>query len=595
MQPVPIDKVMSAFQGLVTDIEPENLAPQFLYYTRNTQWVNPTTIGKRNGFTKKTWLGTGYLKPGNPSGLTRPKVLEYKAFKKRGGTQIYEIVALQELQPASAGAATGYLYIEITNASTGALVSSTLQAYNGGGVSRNQNPTLGKMVQYKDYVFLADGSTDKIFYLDLTTPGNTTWTTLTLNTALNPIFEANEVYNDVDIHTDKLFVTGSFGKVYYSATLNPIDFLAANGAGFISYRDSSGLIATQIVTSYLGLMISSENKDLNEYGMDLMTGTVPYDITLPATESRGYQVTNLSNDTSFISGSSQNIDNNIISLTQSGVMDLATLIATSSGTTRRAGDRSIELKDTLSHPIDNLVRRFNTAADNIYSCYDPTKKRYYFSIPDTGDTASSTVYVYDYKFGTESGVPRWSVWRLNLLGILGLFTAKNLPFVADTQGELYQLEQGTTDDGKAILGAIESAAIGGDTFPFEKQWEFIAATLKVPQDTADKYFNAYAVSDEYLGVTNAYDDVTREVILNNKEKYPSTFSRLYPFSRNRTFNDGGLGAEVFFMVDDLPNSRTLRLVIEEKLDPDGNTVDTWELKNIYIKGMITNIANQNEN
>ena len=58
------------------------------------------------------------------------------------------------------------------------------------------------------------------------------------------------------------------------------------------------------------LRISGRNSGifkLNEYGSDLMTGEVPYDITLPATEDRGYKVNNISNDTSFIAGSAENI------------------------------------------------------------------------------------------------------------------------------------------------------------------------------------------------------------------------------------------------------------------------------------------------
>lgn len=587
VEPVPIDVTMKAFQGIYTDIDPELLEPNILSFALNTQYVNKNKMTKRNGKTQKSWLGNSteafYYSATNLGGLRKPKILDWGKFQKRGGSNIYSVVLLQETQPNTPSDPTGFLYIEITNASTGALVSATLHGYNDGGSTRNQNPTTGKVGQEQDYIFIADGSSEKLFYINLTSSETTTAiTTVTINSSTKASYNDSEIFNSFDFRADKLFVPGSSGYVYYSETFDLVDF-AASDAGFIEYRSRSGLRAKEVKNSFKGLVVASENKDLEQYGADVMTGTVPFDITLPATDSRGFEVKELSSDISYIPGSVQNIDNNLIGLTPAGVVDLVTLISEQNDSIFGAQDQAINLEDTLSYPIDDYIRSFNLASSSIFSCHDPRRKRYYLSIPTTeeGET-TKVIYVYDYKY--KKGIPRWSIWKMKVGSITGLFTAGNRPYVADENGILYELESGTTDAGNAFAARLESAGVGTSSGSMEVNWESVGATVTANADTTKKYFNFFIIADEYVEVKDNYDNPKAEVILENVRKFPETFDRLYYFDRNRTFDDDGFGREIYFNERDLYRSRTARIVIEEKEDPDGNLTSGWDLKSITFKG-----------
>lgn len=592
MKTVPVEQAIGLLEGLYTDIDPENLPSNFISLAYNTQWVNKNTVGKRNGFTKLSWLGSGFLDTHDAgNSLKKVKILDYKVFNARGSSQYYHLVLLQDLRPPATDSATGYIYIEIRDIDN-ELINSGLFSYDdpASGSIRNSNPVQGKFAQILDYVFLADGSTGKVFYLDISLDDNFVWEQLDINSSVKAGYEDNDDLVDVDIHVQKLFITGSKGKVYYSITLSPLDF-QNDGAGYITYNASNSLVAKQIISSYLGLLILSSNKGLNTYAADLMSGTVAFDETLPATESRGFDVKNISNDVSFLPRSVVNVDNNLVGLTTSGVTDLLTFTRSGSLNYYGSVDRNLKLEETLSYPIDNFIRSLDFSSNNIYACINSQYRRYYLSAPSVGKTTSSLVYVYDYKYKTD--VPRWSIWRLKINGVGGLFTVRNLAYVADLDGELYELESGQTDDTQEFTARIEFAGIGGDSYMYDKKWSSIGALLKLAPGSESKSFNVFVIADEYLEVRNNYDEPINKMELKPVKKFSSTFDPLYYFDITRTFGDQGYGRQVYFMKNDLYRSKSLRLVIEERLDSEtGLSAGPWTFKLAYIKGTIDSIAKQ---
>lgn len=589
MERIPIEVAMRDYQGVYTDRDPDNLPPNYLSYALNTKWINANTIGKRAGLETKEWAGTGYHRTASfPTGLVKPEVLYYQSCQKRGGDNIYDIVLLREQQPTPSTAATGYLYIEITNAETGVLVADELYDYATGGATRNQLPTQGKIIQWQDYVLIADSSTDKFFYIDISTETNVTIATQAVAAA-----SGSHAITDIDIHVNRAWASGDKGKVYYSALLNPLSWATGN---YIEYRATQGAIAKEIVSTYAGLLVCSENTDLNHFTSDLMEGTVPFDISQAATQSRGFQVKGLSNDTSFISGSMQNIDNTIIGLTQAGLVDLQTLIASATeitgGTVGSAVGVNLKEEDTLSYPLADIFRSMNKSSTAIYSCHDPIAKRYYLSVPSEDEvSATSFVYAYDYKY--KKGVPRWSIWRYAIPAVKGMFTARNRPYIADSRGYLYLMDTGTLDgtydDEDDPLGryfaTIESAGVGGESDYYVKNWNGVSVRLKSLPNSDEKHFRIYGVSDEYIGTKNNNNKPIYQAVLMCLQKFSNFFDRFYIFGRDRTFDDEGLGRELYFKKIDLFQGRNLRVVIEE--DSEADTYLTyWELKNIYIKGQI---------
>lgn len=585
-----VEKNMSAFQAVYTDIEPNNLKPEILSYAENTQWVSSNKIAKRFGILLEELSGIGYLKSDNPNGLNKAEILSALKAQKRFGNNIYTVFLLREKQPLSPSDPTGFLYIEITNATTGALVSSVLHAYNQGGSTRNQQPTSGKIRQFLNYIFIADGSVDKIFYIDLTSSETTTAIVeLPLNSTVNSLLTNGDVYTDVDIHVNKLFVSGSLGKVAHSNTLDPLNFTATNpsNAGIIEYKATSGVICNEITPSFLGLLVSSENLALNQFNSDVMTGTVPFDITINTTQERGFKVESLSDDVSFISGSILAIDNNLVGLTQAGVMDLRTL-------TEAKSTGEVKTEDTLSFPLGDIIRAMNKNSDAVTCCKNPTKKRYYLSVPliEEGDS-TKFVYVYDYQY--KQDIPRWSIWKLEIDGVGGLYTIANEAYVADLTGNLYKLETGSLDAGNKFYARIESAGVGGDTKGYEKQWPNVAVTLKSSANNLEKVFRVYSIGDEYYNVNNAYNDSTETTVLHCDKKFDDVFNRLFRFDRARRFDDDGFGQELFFLKNDLPRSKTLRVIIDESKEEGLDYIDYWELVDIYVQGYIENVAVQAAN
>ena len=602
MKPIPVEQVFQNFKGNYTDLDPDDLPTDVLAYAVNQKWINATTQGKRGGIDEKVWAGTGYLRDSVtlPTGLYQAKVLDWFTGAKRGGNNIYDVVLLSGTSAASPTVDIGYLYIEITNASTGALVSSNLYKYDAGGVTRKTSPTQGAIEQYLDYILLVDGSENKLFYLDISTETNVTLSSVTINSGTHAGFLDNDGFTDLDVHTNKLFITGSKGEVYYSETLLPLDFTDPDDAGFIVYKATSGMIANQLSTSFAGLVICSENTALNQFGLDLMTGTTPFDITQASTQSRGYAVQNLSDDIAFIPGSIQNIDNNIVGLTATGVMDLATLINKYKGANQTGSDYALGIEDTLSYPIGDIIRDLDKSNAAVYSCHDPSTKRYYLSCPKTSEgDSSSYLYVYDYQY--KQGLPRWSIWRLGITGIGGLFTVKNRPYVSDLLGNLYELDTTeTTDAGEKYYSSIELAAIGGDSSNYDKQWGIVGVTIKTRPTTNPKPFSIYAIADEHLVTLTAFQESKLGINLENQIKFPGVFDRFYPFSRTRTFDDGGRGQELYYQLRDLPQSKTLRIIIaedSEAIEGDNGDADNyityWELKRVHVSGSILSEAAQN--
>jgi len=590
MKRAPVDSVFKNLQGLYSDMEPEGLPAEFLTYSLNTQWINKYTIGKRNGIKKVIWLGDGFLKAHNPDNpITKAKVLSWGVFNARNSNQLYYIVALQDKSIGANNA--GYLYIEIRSTETGDLISSHLLNHTEGGEERNPTPTKAKLVQQLDRVFLADGSLSKAYYLDISVEDNITWELLPLDSTVNAGFFDNDPIVDVATYSRYLFFLGVSGQAYFNEGIrDQLDFTLGNG-GYVEYNATNGLVAQDLQASFLGLLIMSENKPLNIVGSDLMTGTVPYDITLPATESKGFDVKNLSFDISYIPGSTQNIDNNIYGLTQSGVVDLVTFIRNGAVAYNGSIDRNLQLEETLSYPIDDYIRKLDFASENIFSCYDPRRRRYYFSVPEQGRVTCRTIYVYDYKYKVD--VPRWSIWKLKLPSIAGMYSVLGKAYVADGNGELYELENGDKDHETEFRGEFELAAVGGDSFMNEKAWNSMALILKTKADEegSKKYFNIFPIADEFLQVKNNYDENTKGAELNPLSKFPATFNELYYFGRNRTFNDGGFGAELFYRNDIIYNSRTLRIAVEEKII-DGVSAGPWTFKMAGVTGEIDSLSNQ---
>jgi hypothetical protein len=200
------------------------------------------------------------------------------------------------------------------------------------------------------------------------------------------------------------------------------------------------------------------------------------------------------------------------------------------------------------------------------------------------------VYVYDYQY--KEGIPRWSIWKLEIDGVGGLYTVGNEPFVSDLYGNLFYLESGTTDNNVNYYSRIESAGVGGDTDFYEKEWPGISVTLKTAANDAEKNFRVYAIADEYYSVSNNYGQPTDAVTLRCDKKFSPVFNRRYRFDRARTFDDDGFGRELYFKKMDLPRSRIIRLVIEENKDANLTYIPYWELTSMYVKGVIQTEAVQ---
>jgi hypothetical protein len=116
--------------------------------------------------------------------------------------------------------------------------------------------------------------------------------------------------------------------------------------------------------------------------------------------------------------------------------------------------------------------------------------------------------------------------------------------------------------------------------------------LKVEAEDKIKNFNIFAVSDEYLEVVNNYGEVIKGAELQPVQKFPSTFDSKYYFDRTRTFDDEGYGQEVTFIKNNPYRSKTIRLVIEERIGDDGLSAGPWTFKSAFVRGYLDSEARQ---
>lgn len=429
---------VSGFNQLNTSANFRALDPKDVTIAHNMVW---------DGDRLKSRYGSSRFKISTQWTGFRP--LRFGDFKRRDDTTYKVVVALNNGK---------LFYIDSGNANFGTDTTTWTEILSTTGSSPALNATLtvASMKGFNDKLFIVDG-TNNIYYWDGVS-ANLTAVTKPAAMSTNGAVAVHEKSYRLAVLDD-----GGFSHL---SVINDGTNMTGAGSGFLNYGRVDGTKATTMTPFADDLIISTEAPVTLKYQTYRLQGFQFYDAALIGTDRGQFEVRKVNSIAGIIGLSGQEIADDTIGLTPRGFIGIASAL----------NGAGFQERDYLSYPIKELVRQVNYASTNkINSVVDYVNGRYLCAVPyGSGAAESNLILVYDFlRSRPAENIYRWTTWSFYFGDIACLGSIAGVPFVADTDGNIYKLNDtnaGFADNSQSIDYILRTSCIGGSNVESEKEF-----------------------------------------------------------------------------------------------------------------------------
>ena len=475
---------IAGFRQWTTNPNPRVIANNDISDVLNFDWENNALVGR---------LGSSKWK----NNLQWPglKVLRFVDFHRQSDIYFFVIASTSD----------GKLYwirSDDPNYGTASATYTEILSPSSGSPALNPALKLARFFGFNDLLFVVAGSND-IYSWD--------GASATLTAVTNPTSLGTNNIVDIQEKSARIVALDDGGNIHLAAAADSsVTAFTAAGSGRMRYGRLEGLKATAIIPYKDDLIVTTEDKLLLKFQTFRLKGIQFYDATIPGSEVGQFEVSKESVLAGMIGSSVQEIDGDTIGLTPRGFVSVTKALS---------GNVLLE-KDFLSYPIKEIIQKINFKASNkITSTVDTIKSKYYCAVP-FGESASEANIILVFYYGNSSGdtllgdgISRWSVYSsLAWEEIVTLGKIQGKPYVADSNGEIYKLEDidaDFADDTSDIHYYFKTAAIGGNTLTVEKRYSnlnVLFTNLVIPTELAKIEMRTYPVINNQV-VNSSGEDI----------------------------------------------------------------------------------------